>query len=204
MMDPYEGYPVRYTRTALPIVTESGVVDAWVYNANEAHVAEGLAPARWYLNHLLAGRGLPFRTLFRIAFPKQTVCLILISSQLMLAAEQISEIFNRCFYQSKTRLIGGASEPLYEPGEQEARVYFREDYASSALHEIAHWCIAGANRRQQTDYGYWYNGERDLGQQRTFEAVESKATGAGVDFQCRCGHRISSELWTILMKVRST
>ncbi len=56
MMDPYEGYPVRYTRTALPIVTESGVVDAWVYIANEAHVAEGLAPARWYLNHLLAGR----------------------------------------------------------------------------------------------------------------------------------------------------
>jgi gamma-glutamylcyclotransferase (GGCT)/AIG2-like uncharacterized protein YtfP len=56
MMDPFEGYPVRYTRTALPIVTEAGVVDAWVYIANEAHVTEGLAPARWYLNHLLAGR----------------------------------------------------------------------------------------------------------------------------------------------------
>ncbi|MGV0033748.1 MAG: gamma-glutamylcyclotransferase family protein [Candidatus Azotimanducaceae bacterium WSBS_2022_MAG_OTU7] len=56
MMDPYEGYPVLYTRTALPIVTEAGVVDAWVYIANEAHVTEGLAPARWYLNHLLAGR----------------------------------------------------------------------------------------------------------------------------------------------------
>jgi cation transport regulator ChaC len=56
MMDPYEGYPVRYTRTALPIVTESGVVDAWVYIANQDHVTEGLAPARWYLNHLLAGR----------------------------------------------------------------------------------------------------------------------------------------------------
>jgi gamma-glutamylcyclotransferase len=57
MMDPYEGYPVRYSRTALPIVTKVGVVDAWVYIANEDYVAEGLAPAQWYLNHLLAGRG---------------------------------------------------------------------------------------------------------------------------------------------------
>ncbi len=117
-------------------------------------------------------------------------------------AEQISEIFNRCFYQSKTRLIGGASEPLYEPGEQEARVYFREDYASSALHEIAHWCIAGANRRQQTDYGYWYNGERDLGQQRTFEAVEVKpqalewifSVAAGIDFRVSCDNFDESTL----------
>lgn len=56
MMDPYEGYPVRYRRTALPIITKAGNVDAWVYIANEDHVAEGLAPARWYLNHLLEGR----------------------------------------------------------------------------------------------------------------------------------------------------
>jgi len=56
MMDPYEGYPVRYTRIALPIVTKADVVEAWVYIANEDHVTEGLVPARWYLNHLLAGR----------------------------------------------------------------------------------------------------------------------------------------------------
>ena len=56
MMDPYEGYPVRYTRIALPIVTKAGVVEAWVYIANEDHVTEGFVPARWYLNHLLAGR----------------------------------------------------------------------------------------------------------------------------------------------------
>ena len=47
---------VLYTRTALPIVTVAGVVDAWVYIANEAPVTAGLALARWYLNHLLAGR----------------------------------------------------------------------------------------------------------------------------------------------------
>ena len=56
MMDPYEGYPLRYRRTAMPIITKAGGVDAWVYIANEDHVAEGLAPARCYLNHLLEGR----------------------------------------------------------------------------------------------------------------------------------------------------
>ena len=56
MMDPYEGFPERYSRTSMSIVAAAGSVDAWVYVANEDHVAEGLAPARWYLNHLLAGR----------------------------------------------------------------------------------------------------------------------------------------------------
>lgn len=56
MMDPYEGYPVRYDRLALPIAVTSGEVHAWVYIANQDHIQEGLAPARWYLQHLLAGR----------------------------------------------------------------------------------------------------------------------------------------------------
>ena len=106
-------------------------------------------------------------------------------------AEQICETFNGCFAQTHTKLVGGASEPLYEPGEREARLYFREDYASSALHEIAHWCIAGADRRQQPDYGYWYREKRDIKQQRTFETVEVKpqalewifSVAAGVGFR---------------------
>ena len=73
MMDPYEGYPVLYRRTALPIVTKAGVVDAWVYIANEDHVAEGLAPAQWYLNHLLAGRGYLSASYFESLL--QTKCL---------------------------------------------------------------------------------------------------------------------------------
>ncbi len=56
MMDPFEGYPLRYDRIALPIVTREKVVEAWVYIANAAFVAEGLQPARWYLEHLLAGK----------------------------------------------------------------------------------------------------------------------------------------------------
>lgn len=106
-------------------------------------------------------------------------------------AEQICETFNRCFARFHTKLVGGASEPFYEPGEPIARVYFREDYVSSALHEIAHWCIAGADRRQQPDYGYWYRNRRDIKQQRTFETVEVKpqalewifSVAAGVDFR---------------------
>ena len=56
MMDPYEGYPVRYSRLALPIQLDEQIVHAWVYIANEDHITEGLNPARWYLEHLLAGR----------------------------------------------------------------------------------------------------------------------------------------------------
>ena len=117
-------------------------------------------------------------------------------------AEQICETFNRCFAQFHTKLVGGASEPLYEPDGPIARVYFREDYASSALHEVAHWCIAGADRRQQPDYGYWYCDKRDLKQQRTFETVEVKpqalewifSVAAGVDFRVSCDNFDESTL----------
>ena len=56
MMDPYEGFPVRYSRFALPVQLAKETVHAWVYTANEDHIQEGLNPARWYLDHLLAGK----------------------------------------------------------------------------------------------------------------------------------------------------
>lgn len=56
VMDPFEGYPVRYSRYLLPIETSAGTCDAWVYIANQEYVSQGLKPARWYLDHLLAGR----------------------------------------------------------------------------------------------------------------------------------------------------
>ena len=55
MMDPYEGYPIRYDRLILPIRCQREICDAWVYIANPAYISAGLKPARWYLNHLLAG-----------------------------------------------------------------------------------------------------------------------------------------------------
>lgn len=85
--------------------------------------------------------------------------------------------FDTLFLKSEaTCLRGGAPEPLYEPpNEGPAVIHFREDYAASALHEIAHWCIAGPTRRQQVDYGYWYDPDgRDEVQQRRFMAVEAR------------------------------
>lgn len=106
----------------------------------------------------------------------------------------LQQLFHDCFHASyRTRLAGGAPEPLYRPvGEDgDAVIFYREDYAASALHEVAHWCIAGPRRRQQEDYGYWYAPDgRSASQQRAFEQVEIKpqalewhfALAAGIAF----------------------
>ena len=91
----------------------------------------------------------------------------------------LEALFKQCFYKNyKTLLIGGADEPLYSPAtssDEPHRLYYRADYFASALHEIAHWCIAGAQRRQQEDWGYWYCPDgRSPAQQRAFETVEVK------------------------------
>lgn len=75
-------------------------------------------------------------------------------------------------------LIGNADEPLYAPAchqQSKHRIYFTRDYISSALHEVAHWCIAGKQRRLLEDYGYWYapDGRCPL-QQSEFEKMEVK------------------------------
>lgn len=92
-------------------------------------------------------------------------------------ATDLVRIFNGLFAQRyRTRLVGGADEPLYQPpqGLNPARIWFRSDYFASALHEVAHWCIAGAARRQLEDYGYWYEPEgRGPELQARFEQVEA-------------------------------
>ena len=92
-----------------------------------------------------------------------------------LDAPQVMCLFNREFAVSdKTELIGGAAEPYYQPGSPH-RIYFRADYVRSALHEVAHWCVAGRRRRQVPDYGYWYSPDgRDAEQQQAFFAVEAR------------------------------
>ena len=91
----------------------------------------------------------------------------------------LETLFEQCFYKDyKTLLMGGADEPLYRPAtssDEPHRLYYRADYFASALHEIAHWCIAGVQRRQQEDWGYWYCPDgRSPAQQRAFETVELK------------------------------
>ncbi|MBW2939238.1 elongation factor P hydroxylase [Zhongshania aquimaris] len=94
-------------------------------------------------------------------------------------ADLICSVFASCFWASdRTRLLGGGAEPLYRPADEQIdyhQIIFRSDYAASALHEAAHWCIAGEQRRLLLDYGYWYEPDgRGVEQQRTFEAVEAK------------------------------
>ena len=109
------------------------------------------------------------------------------------------QLFGR---QLNTRLLGGAEEPIYipaglrteEPGisavEEYHRLYFRHDYLSSALHESAHWCIAGTQRREQLDFGYWYSPDgRSAQQQQLFEQAEVKPQSLEWMFSVACGQR---------------
>lgn len=97
-----------------------------------------------------------------------------VRQMLPVQADDIVSAFNGCFFTThQTRLVGGASEPFYQVSEAGPRdIHFCHDYVASALHEVAHWCIAGSQRRGLDDYGYWYQGERDLHQQTCFEQVE--------------------------------
>ncbi len=88
-------------------------------------------------------------------------------------------IFNNTFYAStNTKLVKGEDEPIYLPADQDCgfhRIVFAHGYFSSALHEVAHWCIAGKQRRLVQDYGYWYCPDgRNQQQQAEFEQVEIK------------------------------
>ena len=106
----------------------------------------------------------------------------------------VSSLFDQEFGHScNTLLLGGADEPLYLPADSVNpgnRLFFRQDYLSSALHEIAHWCIAGQARLKLEDFGYWYNPDgRTAQQQRTFEAAEVKPQALEWMFSIACGHR---------------
>jgi elongation factor P hydroxylase len=83
-------------------------------------------------------------------------------------------------HRYRTVLLGGAAEPLYVPASDAhpAEIHYTLDYAQSALHELAHWCIAGGERRRQADYGYWYQPPpRDALARMRFFAVETRVQG---------------------------
>ena len=87
-------------------------------------------------------------------------------------------LFNSTFEDFNTRLVLGDDEPIYIPAGADKsyhQIVFAHGFFSSALHEIAHWCIAGEKRRLLEDYGYWYCPDgRDEVQQADFEKVEIK------------------------------
>ncbi|UAA37509.1 elongation factor P hydroxylase [Paraneptunicella aestuarii] len=82
------------------------------------------------------------------------------------------------FHQYNTRLVKGDNEPIYLPADEQHsyhRIVFAHGFFASALHEIAHWCVAGAERRKLVDFGYWYCPDgRSAEQQAEFEKVEIK------------------------------
>lgn len=93
--------------------------------------------------------------------------------------ESLTNIFDQTFAKTySTILLGGGDEPVYIPSQkmgEMAKIIFTQDYFASALHEVAHWCVAGEHRRQLIDYGYWYVPDgRNSSQQKAFEQVEVK------------------------------
>ena len=73
-----------------------------------------------------------------------------------LVAADLERIFRECFFaEYATILVGGAPEPLYVPSPEALRephrVVYREDCFARALHEVAHWCLAGAEHRKLED-----------------------------------------------------
>lgn len=90
-------------------------------------------------------------------------------------------LFNHIFsHQSRatpTHLAHSAGEPEYfaPKNGKPACIAFAHGFFASALHEISHWCVAGKQRRQLDDFGYWYCPDgRDQATQKLFEQVEIK------------------------------
>ncbi len=90
----------------------------------------------------------------------------------------------------QTCLIAAVEEPLYQPADhQDAlhQIQFAHGYFNSALHELAHWCVAGAHRRTLPDFGYWYEPDgRTAEQQKQFEQVEVKPQAIEWHFAQAC------------------
>ena len=114
--------------------------------------------------------------------------------------QDLITLFGHTFSHShNTILVRGDSEPIYLPADQQHaqhRIIFAHGYFASALHEIAHWCLAGKKRRLLEDYGYWYCPDgRNAQQQAEFEAVEVKPQAIEWAFSVACGKpfRVSSD-----------
>tara|TARA_R110000823_G_scaffold138570_3_gene268124 strand:+ start:2185 stop:2850 length:666 start_codon:yes stop_codon:yes gene_type:complete len=103
-------------------------------------------------------------------------------------------LFNDLFREAfRTTLVKGSEEPEYLPAGSAgdmAQIVFAHGYYASALHEIAHWCVAGEHRRTLHDYGYWYCPDgRTSAQQLAFEQVEVKPQAIEWLFSVAAGSR---------------
>ena len=109
---------------------------------------------------------------------------------------RLTQLFNQGLGQRyNTRLIDQGNEPLYLPADQFCpwhRIYFAHGFYASALHELAHWTLAGEARRQLLDYGYWYHPDgRSEAQQQAFEKVEIKPQAIEWAFHLAAGRHFN-------------
>lgn len=107
-------------------------------------------------------------------------------------------LFNTLFADQEVILVRGAGEPEYFPAKdnQPARIEFAHGFFQSALHECSHFFIAGKQRRQLSDFGYWYAPDgRTAAQQQAFERVEIKPQALECLFSLACGRnfRVSQD-----------
>ncbi|OGV37475.1 MAG: hypothetical protein A3E88_00630 [Legionellales bacterium RIFCSPHIGHO2_12_FULL_35_11] len=112
---------------------------------------------------------------------------------------RLIEIFHSCFeITHNTILKPGDDEPIYIPenlSEKQNIIYFAHGFFSSALHECAHWFIAGSERRKLLDYGYWYEPDgRSAEQQALFYKVEVKPQAIELIFSEAVGLKFNFSL----------
>ncbi|NNN46564.1 elongation factor P hydroxylase [Vibrio sp. 2-2(8)] len=113
--------------------------------------------------------------------------------------QDLISLFNDTFFEPfNTRLELGGDEPIYLPADAQInyhRIIFARGFFASALHEIAHWCVAGPERRLMEDFGYWYQPDGRTAQvQAEFEKVEVRpqayewilSVSAGFPFTVSC------------------
>lgn len=133
--------------------------------------------------------------------PAQVVeCAVPLGKQALFHYQDLITLFAQTFYHSdNTILVRGEAEPVYLPADQQHeqhRILFAHGYFASALHEVAHWCLAGKKRRLLEDYGYWYSPDgRNAQQQAEFERVEIKPQALEWAFSIACGKtfRVSTD-----------
>ncbi len=109
------------------------------------------------------------------------------------SVDTLIKVFNQIFSESeRTLLAHSADEPIYIPAKTDEdfhTIYFAHGYFSSALHELSHWLVAGKERRQLEDFGYWYKPDgRTEAEQQEFEQVEVKPQAIEWFLAKCCGH----------------
>jgi len=110
------------------------------------------------------------------------------------SVDQLISLFNQLFLpRYNTVLVRGEDEPIYLPSDDQNpnnRVIFAHGFYASALHEIAHWCVAGPERRKLVDFGYWYKPDgRTAEEQSEFEKVEVKPQAYEWIMSVASGHK---------------